>query len=144
MKKKIPTKALIHLFSCLLGFTLSFPWQKQCHLLWMRGVEFVRGEWYNREASICQRFKPTPMGKFKWSSSKHYWSMLQYYLKPEISACSSPCLFIKDYLKTSHPLLPIMKEMSSSSILHCVLIVSLESVCIGKLPREHFIGHIQF
>lgn len=74
-------------------------------------LSFMRsGVCQSRDASICQRFNPTPTGKSKWSFSKHFWSMLQY-LKPEISVCSSPCLFIKGYLKNSHLLLSIMKEI---------------------------------
>lgn len=67
---------LFSYFYCSLGFTLSFLWRKQCHLLWMRGAEFVRTQWYKREVSICQRFNPTLMGKSKSSSSKCYWFML--------------------------------------------------------------------
>lgn len=67
---------LFSYFYCSLGFALSFLWRKQCHLLWMRGAEFVRTEWYKREVSICQRFNPTLMGKSKTSSSKCYWFML--------------------------------------------------------------------
>lgn len=46
--------------------------------------------------------------------------------------------------QSSHLLPSILKEVSSSSSLCHTFIVSLENVCIGKLPREHFIGHIQF